>query len=171
MRKQILYDNSCPASEETVYNLYVYSLVSWIASAIIELKSCRFLMCKIRLGGYDVRKFNKRQICSLTLSLLVSANSCWVMLQYSSAVHKSFKGLTNDQSLLLYYLMAATAQNSRVFLEGMSYSRNDHVAFMTLSHYSILHSLILRRLPSFLSHVHKTGRELQGRFDRKLDWI
>ena len=69
--------------------------------------------------GYDARALNKRQICFLTLSLLVSANACWVMLQYSSAVHKSFKGLTNDQSLLLYYLMAAAAKNSRVFLQGM----------------------------------------------------
>ena len=132
VRKHILYEswwtsNFCAASEETVYNFFVYSLVSWVASAIIEFKSCRFLICMIRLRGYDVQTLNKRQFCALMLSLFVSANACWVMLQYSSAVHKSFEGLTNDRWLLLYYLMAAAAKNGRVFLQGMSYSNKNRM--------------------------------------------
>jgi len=126
VRKQILYEsrwtsNFCAASEETVYNFFVYSLVSWVASAIIEFKSCKFLICKIQLGGYDVvQTLNKKQLFGLSLSLIVSVlNACWVMLQYSSAVHRSFERWTDDSWLLLYYLMAAIAKNSRVFLQGM----------------------------------------------------
>ena len=127
-RKQILSENNwtsdiCSAvnaNEETVYNFFVYSLVSWVASAIIELKSCKFLICKIRLSHYDVRTLNKRQLSFLLLSLIASANACWVMLQFSSAVHKSFERLTGDPWLLMYYLMAAGANNVRVFLQGIA---------------------------------------------------
>ena len=127
VRKQILYEsrwtnNFCATSEETVYNFFVYSLVSWVASAIIEFKSCKFLIRKIQLGGYDVQTLNMKQLLGLTLSLIVSINACWVMLQYSSAVHRSFERWTDDPWLLLYYLMAASAKNSRVFLQGMSCS-------------------------------------------------
>jgi len=148
VRKQILYEGReagkiCAASEETVYNFFVYSLVSWVASAIIEFKSCRFLICKIRLGGYNVQTLNKRQFCALILSLFVSANACWVMLQYSSAVHKSFEGLTNDRWLLLYYLMAAAAKNFRVFLQGMSYSHNNHITLsITIISCTYIHSCV-----------------------------
>ena len=133
VRRQIIHEgkeagNFCAPNEETVYTFFVYSLVSWVASAIIEFKSCRFLIFKIRLRGYDIQALNKRQFCALMLSLFVSANACWVMLQYSIAVHKSFKELTNDRWLLLYYLMAAAAKNSRVFLQGMSYSDNKYIA-------------------------------------------
>ena len=129
-RKQILSENNwtsdicsaITANEETVYNFFVYSLVSWVASAIIELKSCKFLICKIQLSHYDVRTLNKRQLSFLLLSLIASANACWVMLHYSSAVHKSFERLTGDPWLLMYYLMAAGAKNVRVFLQGKSCS-------------------------------------------------
>ena len=137
-RKQILHENdwasdTCSAknaNEETVYNFFVYSLVSWVASAIIELKSCKFLICKIRLSHYDVRTLNKRQLFFLLLSLIASANACWVMLHFSSTVHKSFERLTGDPWLLMYYLMAAGVKNVRVFLQGMS-----------CSHFGILHAV------------------------------
>ena len=145
-RKQILSENkwtsdicsAINANEETVYNFFVYSLVSWVASAIIELKSCKFLICKIRLSHYDVRTLNKRQLSCLLLSLLTSANACWVMLHFSSAVHKSFEGLTGDPWLLMYYLMAAGAKNVRVFLQGMSCSHFSVLQLIQLSYHTVV---------------------------------
>ena len=103
-------------------------VVSWVASIIIEFKLCKILVsfCKYgsQLSRYDVWTLPKAkvQLVIFVVSAIVTLNACWMMLQFSNAVYKSFEMLTSDPWLLMYYLMAAAAKNCRVFLQGMSCS-------------------------------------------------
>ena len=128
VRNQIFHKNKWISDETAVYHFLVYCLVSWVASIIIEFKSCKILVsfCKYgsQLSRYDVWTLPKAkvQLVIFLVSAIVTLNACWMMLQFSNAVYKSFEMLTSDPWLLMYYLMAAAAKNCQVFLQGMSCS-------------------------------------------------
>lgn len=128
VRNQIFHKNKWIRDETAVYHFLVYCLVSWVASIIIEFKSCKILVsfCKYgsQLSRYDVWRLPKVHLVIFVLSAIVTLNACWMMLQFSNAVYKSFETLTSDPWLLMYYLMAAAAKNCRVFLQGMSRSHS-----------------------------------------------
>lgn len=125
LRKNILgqtdwVENDCAgiyADESTVYRFLSISLVCWAASSILEFRSVIFLG-RLRLGSYSIKDMSWKNCCRLLLGLFGSANSCWVMLNYSSSVHKSFDTITKDKWVLVYYLSAALAKNVRVLQQG-----------------------------------------------------
>ena len=124
-RNQIFHKNKWISDETAVYHFLV---LSWVASIIIEFKSCKILVsfCKYgsQLSRYDVWTLPKAkvQLVIFVVSAIVTLNACWMMLQFSNTVYKSFEMLSSDPWLLMYYLMAAAAKNCRVFLQGMSCS-------------------------------------------------
>ena len=123
VRNQIFHKNKWISDETAVYHFLVYCLVSWVASIIIEFKSCKILISfGSQLSCYDVWRLPKVQLVIFVLSAIVTLNDCWMMLQFSNTVYKSFEMLSSDPWLLMYYLMAAVAKNCRVFLQGMSCS-------------------------------------------------
>ena len=85
------------ADERAVYQFLVHCLVSWVASVIIEFKSCKILS---QLSRYDAWRLPKAKgqlgffLCCQLLSLTVVAG--WSMLHFSSAVYMSFEKLFSD---------------------------------------------------------------------------
>ena len=107
-----------PADQRTVYDFLVLSLVSWVASVMLEYRSVEFLL-KTGLKRYCVNDLRKKDVGALLLSLVTSANACYVMLSFSSDVHRSFENLTDDPWILFYFSLAALAKNLRVFFQGI----------------------------------------------------
>ena len=105
------------ADENKVYLFLSMSITCWMASSVLEIRSVRFLH-KISLGSYNVCDMPWAGRARLIVGLLASANSCWVMLNYSSKVHKSFDGISRDNWILVYFCCAAFAKNIRVFFQG-----------------------------------------------------
>ena len=106
------------ADKQTVEQFLYLSMVSWIASIVFEFKSCKFLW-KISLASYRLHGLKGKDIVALLISLLGSANACWVMLNFSSNVHRSFENITQDSVLLVYFCLAAFFKNARIFQQGI----------------------------------------------------
>lgn len=132
VRNQILHENkwisdicsAINADETAVYHFLVHCLVSWVASVIIEFKSCKILSQLSCYGAWRLPKA-KGQLVIFVLSAIVTLNGCWMMLHFTSAVYMSFEKLTSDPWLLMYYLLAAAAKNCGVLLQGMSHIVTD----------------------------------------------
>ena len=66
------------ADERAVYQFLVHCLVSWVASVIIEFKSCKILS---QLSRYDAWRLPKAkgQLVIFVLSAIVTLNGCWMV--------------------------------------------------------------------------------------------
>lgn len=121
-RRQFLSDPhwKINASEHDVRFFLIYSISSWIALAVLELRTCiHFIQLLQRPHQQEVQVTNRLALVYLIL-LVATCVSSYLTCQYSYTVLESFEKLTpEDGNVFFYFYLAAAAKNLRVVLQGM----------------------------------------------------
>lgn len=116
-----------------INDFLIHSLAAWIASAILEFRTC------IDLGLIFLQQWPKSPSTTrsqgLYLGMLVlTCVSSYLMCQYSHSVLASFERFTQESNVYLYFYAAAAAKNLRIVLQGENLSciKYAHIHWMTV---------------------------------------
>ena len=96
----------------------IYNLAAWVASAILEFRTCIDFICLIK-QEWNINCLTKiSQVLLSTGLLLFNGISSCIMLWYSYSVLMSFKEYTRESNVYFYFVAAAAAKNLRIIFQG-----------------------------------------------------
>ena len=122
-RAQILHAIQENLTDGAIYDLFVFSLASWIAAVILEARTCfgtlKYIVKTRAVIGRIHPENSVKYWLKATTVLAFVFNSSVVMLSFCFDVSESVGGLTSDPWLIFYHKAASVVKTLSAVLQGM----------------------------------------------------